>query len=261
VLEEYGKKLAATFDPLFGMRDALAGAQDAQLAVVDAQNKLNEALAGGNADEIAEAQRNYDDALRGAGDSLLDVQQAQLVLNDAIDRGDVTVADAQQTLYDWAIAAGYTHDQAIIMAGGLGTAADAALWLGAQNPVVDASLNDQASAPISTIEQKVRQLDGQTATVEIITRQTTILAGSTNIPLRAAGGPVLAGEAYIVGEHRPELFIPNENGMIWPTVPSSVPAGSFGGGSGPVVEETIIVRIGEDEIARAVRRSDKRSGR
>lgn len=42
---------------------------------------------------------------------------------------------------------------------------------------------------------------------------------------RAAGGPVAAGQAYIVGEKRPELFIPRTAGTIIPRVPKfSVPA-------------------------------------
>jgi len=36
---------------------------------------------------------------------------------------------------------------------------------------------------------------------------------------RAAGGPVEAGKSYIVGEHRPELFVPDQDGMILPSVP------------------------------------------
>ena len=38
---------------------------------------------------------------------------------------------------------------------------------------------------------------------------------------RAAGGPVSAGTPYIVGERRPELFVPNQSGYIVPSVPSS----------------------------------------
>jgi hypothetical protein len=38
---------------------------------------------------------------------------------------------------------------------------------------------------------------------------------------RAAGGPVRAGEPYIVGERRPELFVPETNGTIVPRVPQS----------------------------------------
>lgn len=37
---------------------------------------------------------------------------------------------------------------------------------------------------------------------------------------RASGGPVRAGQPYIVGEKRPELFIPNTSGTIVPEVPS-----------------------------------------
>jgi hypothetical protein len=36
--------------------------------------------------------------------------------------------------------------------------------------------------------------------------------------IRASGGPVSAGTAYLVGEKRPELFVPNVNGIIIPRV-------------------------------------------
>ncbi len=45
---------------------------------------------------------------------------------------------------------------------------------------------------------------------------------------RASGGPVMAGQPYVVGEHRPELFVPSQNGYIMPTVPT---ASSGGGGT------------------------------
>jgi hypothetical protein len=41
---------------------------------------------------------------------------------------------------------------------------------------------------------------------------------SQGITGRAEGGPVVAGRAYIVGERRPELFIPRQNGTILPSV-------------------------------------------
>jgi hypothetical protein len=37
--------------------------------------------------------------------------------------------------------------------------------------------------------------------------------------MRAAGGPVSSGRAYVVGEKRPELFIPTSSGRIVPKVP------------------------------------------
>jgi hypothetical protein len=44
--------------------------------------------------------------------------------------------------------------------------------------------------------------------------------GSTFTNRREFGGPVSKGRAYIVGEKRPELFVPNTNGIIVPQVPS-----------------------------------------
>ena len=38
---------------------------------------------------------------------------------------------------------------------------------------------------------------------------------------RAEGGNVVAGEGYIVGEKRPEFFVPRVSGAILPRVPSS----------------------------------------
>lgn len=36
-----------------------------------------------------------------------------------------------------------------------------------------------------------------------------------------AGGPVIAGMPYIVGEKRPELFVPNQSGYVHPSVPTA----------------------------------------
>lgn len=59
-------------------------------------------------------------------------------------------------------------------------------------------------------------------------------SGSTYTNRREFGGPVSKGRAYIVGERRPELFVPNTNGVIVPQVPSmdysgaSVSSGMYG---------------------------------
>lgn len=44
-------------------------------------------------------------------------------------------------------------------------------------------------------------------------------------PGRASGGPVSAGRPYIVGEKRPELFVPSSAGRIVPRIPSGATAG------------------------------------
>ena len=58
---------------------------------------------------------------------------------------------------------------------------------------------------------------------------------------RQFGGPVQAGRPYVVGERRPELFVPQSSGHILPSVPQA---------SGP---RTIIVQLPDgNELARAV---------
>lgn len=49
-------------------------------------------------------------------------------------------------------------------------------------------------------------------------------------PKRAAGGPVTKGQPYVVGEERPELFVPNQDGMIIPDLGlvRNGPAGAAG---------------------------------
>lgn len=54
---------------------------------------------------------------------------------------------------------------------------------------------------------------------------------SLQLNARAGGGPVTAGVPYIVGEKRPELFVPATNGYIVPEVPESFGSGGAGGGS------------------------------
>lgn len=49
---------------------------------------------------------------------------------------------------------------------------------------------------------------------------------STGTAGRATGGPVTAGTPYIVGEKRPELFVPSVSGTIIPSVPKSLDPGS-----------------------------------
>lgn len=73
----------------------------------------------------------------------------------------------------------------------------------------------------------------------------------TPIQGRASGGPVYAGQAYIVGEEGPELFVPRLTGSI-------VPGGGTGRGSagaGGIVIERLVVEgtvISERELAAAV---------
>ena len=51
---------------------------------------------------------------------------------------------------------------------------------------------------------------------------------------RANGGPVEAGQAYIVGEKRPEVFVPNVNGTVIPSVNAAMNRAQAARGGSPV---------------------------
>ena len=65
---------------------------------------------------------------------------------------------------------------------------------------------------------------------ESISAVTSLFGGG-----RAAGGSVMPGKAYVVGENRPELFVPSTSGYIMPRVPT----GQGGGGQTQSVTVTV----------------------
>jgi hypothetical protein len=78
----------------------------------------------------------------------------------------------------------------------------------------------------------------------------------TNTPGREFGGSVLAGRPYIVGEKRPELFVPSSNGIIMPRIPTM---GSNGMGNNGAGTNRVIVQV-EGVIANdVIRIQNKRS--
>jgi hypothetical protein len=72
---------------------------------------------------------------------------------------------------------------------------------------------------------------------------------------RASGGPVYPGQAYIVGEHRPELFVPDVPGTIVPRVPATAEMREWPDSGGSVVNlQTYGLPMEADTPAAVVRR-------
>lgn len=67
-------------------------------------------------------------------------------------------------------------------------------------------------------------------------------AANADTLFRAAGGPVQAGVPYVVGEHRPELFIPDVPGVIMPRVPATHSSMEAAGGGGDTYQLTVEAR-------------------
>ncbi len=67
--------------------------------------------------------------------------------------------------------------------------------------------------------RRIIQLERELAAIEHAERPEGDPSRQTGNQAREFGGRVLRNAAYIVGERRPELFIPDQNGVIQPTVP------------------------------------------
>lgn len=71
------------------------------------------------------------------------------------------------------------------------------------------------------------KFNGRDVDIDILIQATRDFSKGVSMHLgRAAGGPVEAGRAYIVGEKRAELFVPNQDGHIVPRVPATTPIGA-----------------------------------
>ena len=92
------------------------------------------------------------------------------------------------------------------------------------------------------------------------------------LPGREKGGPVSAGKPYVVGEKRPEVFVPRQSGKIIPQVPgagsSSTTTNSFNipitvnssGGDGAQVAQQTSVAL-ERTVRKIIRDAERQKGR
>ena len=89
-----------------------------------------------------------------------------------------------------------------------------------------------AATKAGLLAAEIDGLNGKKATIQVNlkTQQGRLQIGteSVNVGMRAKGGPVTAGQPYIVGEKRPELFVPNRSGKIIPQLPEGATASGGG---------------------------------
>jgi hypothetical protein len=269
-------------DASLGLRDAEAQVMVATAELNEALESGDQDAIAEKTRGLEDAQRGLEDAQRGLADaqwgtvqSAAEADSAMAGLKDAVDAGDVSVDLFKDTLKTW-VAQGFLTqgqaDKAAKSVGGLASQAENADKKRVDIPVttpgskasagqldiirdkafqiplsrrVALNANDRASGIIDFVRRNLRNLDGNSATVTI--RQNTIFTetlrrfgalGGT----RQHGGPVTAGRAYLVGEQRPEVFVPNENGRILPSV-QSLGHWTGGGGGGTTVNNYYSVNV------------------
>lgn len=245
-LQAYNDQLQAQFDPIQAAIQSQRGLQDASNAVTEAEMGLVAAIDehGESSLEAMTASDELKRAQEDAGFAALDHRGNLLALLDALQNQGLSIDDAKRKLYDMMIQSGLSAEAAGVLMGSIDGVTDAAYGVPERRTVAVGSEGIPATS-LELINLKA-QIDAIPRQINVVTRMSTIVVGSTNIPLRAGGGDVEAGRAYIVGEHRPELFVPDENGTIWPSVPPTavpVSAGGPSGGGGGAWPATINVGL------------------
>lgn len=119
------------------------------------------------------------------------------------------------------------------------------------------------------LQNEIDRLRNKTVYVTAVVRRTSgiseVVSYGAN-PMggqqRETGGPVRKGMPYIVGEKRPELFVPEQNGTILPRVPATATVGGGGVGGGGITNHiTIQVTSADpDAVVRALKKYAEANG-
>lgn len=163
--------------------------------------------------------------------------------------------------------------------GAIGKLIEAVKWLGSKAGALIGKFSEAVKGPAqaaasalgplnSVVNSIVRAIDGIIGRVESLARaasRISSIAGGLigKIPGMATGGPVSAGQAYVVGEKGPELFVPGSNGTIVPntSTPSRAPS-MTGGAGGTVINVSLPNYLGSPtEVAQVIRQELIKIGR
>lgn len=122
---------------------------------------------------------------------------------------------------------------------------------------------DKTIAKLDKLEAKLRDAEraanglaqdrSATITINTVRNGSSVQhgGGHRDPEMRAKGGPVTAGRPYIVGEHRPELFVPSASGFIVPRVPDVSALGDLDiqvGSAGPGAPTKVIVMLPDGRV-------------
>lgn len=218
-----GKEERARVDPLFRFVDA-------QDKVTEAQKAYNDAIAKyGKNSEQAQA------AARGLGDASLDLSDAADQVGASAD-GKLTPA-LQRALQK----ADLTEGEIAGVRAELARTKTKFDEYGRLSPVAHIFANTAgADGPIRRTAALLAKLpNSKHISVSVgVATATAAIDLAKLLGHRAGGGPVKKGMPYIVGEKRPEVFVPKQDGQIMPSVAQLAAAGmsrsapTSSGGSG-----------------------------
>lgn len=119
----------------------------------------------------------------------------------------------------------------------------------------------RAKDKVDSLKHSIDTIQSKKVTIKVVTVYSSQLAdyqSHSQGEHRAGGGPVTRGKAYIVGEHRPELFVPSQSGTIVPEVPSTRAGWNGGGGDTYVFQISGVVASSHGQLAEQIVRAFER---
>lgn len=211
--------------------DALNGRVDVQQEYLDSTRELRDTLKdNGTAwnwvtdqlDLSTEAGSENMDAMQSTADRIRDLSRATIDQTGSTDAGRRKFDELTGSLRNTLLAFGYTKDQVDDLMFSLGLTARH--W----EVALSTSGLDEATAKVGTLNDALRDYQALIVGAGGDKANPNAYVGYGYKPVsyaapRAAGGPVSAGQAYIVGERQPELFVPRTSGTILPSVPAAAP--------------------------------------
>lgn len=220
-------------------RDSGAAADDSRRAIQDEAEAMQEA---------EDAAWRLRDAKRALIDSTLGVRGAIRSYQDSLDDLNTTTDDAKTTKNEYAEALDRSADEALRVADAIVAEKKAQAEANGQTYTAAEATDDQIEAlsnlaaglaPGSDLRKRLEEYIAQLKAVpaEVTTKVTAQTSGTVwaagasryKMEARAKGGPVQAGEAYVVGENGPEVL---QMGGTGGTV---IPNNKLGGGSSVTV--------------------------
>ena len=251
-LKDYTDALRAQFDPLFAAVSSSQQLAEANSDVTAKEMELAAAIKdhGAASMEAVVAQDELTKAQIDASAAALDQEAALAGLVDMVRQNPAALDSAKAHLQDWVAQGLITQEVADATAAKFDEVTGAAHRIPvAVNTALTTTGVSAVTADLANIKAKADAIP-RNVNIDIISTFKEFFGGSSRG--RQHGGPVRAGEAYVVGEKRPELFIPNENGTIIPALPTSVPG--MAGSSGGVIEVHSHVYLDGREVAESVRK-------
>jgi hypothetical protein len=230
--------LKAALDQLNG---AAISAEQAELNYQAAIDRATESIEknGKTTDANTEKGRANREALLGivtATQAKIDATYTETLATKGQEAADAAAAEAakqgRQAIIAAALAMGYSKERAEEYADRLmkipGQVSTAFMIYG----------TDNAEEQIQAIKDSLARVPGsKTITIKV---KADLPSGISmgNLMHRASGGPVSAGTPYVVGEHEPEVFVPNMDGTIVPSLSQfasmrSTGQGAWSGGGMP----------------------------